>query len=350
MYINNTSTDEELSYYKYTEYDFNLINPYLNESLNQEDKYYEDFENEFNKVFFNVNIENPIQYKDNNLPYIREENSIKSKKKFIKKEILMNAKNIKDKYFPFTPGVGIKKCLEKIGITLTFISSHWIRLSFSNEKEKEIKKSKFKIIDFSNSEKGRVKSIKKKRKFKPDNIRKKIKTRFHKVIKNVINLDLIKAGSKNLFDFFPQNFISNINTKLNHFALNYTYEELIRKDIVHEIMNQTQNDRDLEKFNRNLEVLNYIDQNENIFKLSLFSKIRKMKYKEIFKAYFLSSEFEETIIDLYKKGEKIDYIEDYINKSINYVNFFSSYNPKTNGRYVSDYKMPYNDEDSNDYN
>ena len=142
MYINNTSTDEELSYYKYTEYDFNLINPYLNESLNQEDKYYEDFENEFNKVFFNVNIENPIQYKDNNLPYIREENSIKSKKKFIKKEILMNAKNIKDKYFPFTPGVGIKKCLEKIGITLTFISSHWIRLSFSNEKEKEIKKFK----------------------------------------------------------------------------------------------------------------------------------------------------------------------------------------------------------------
>ena len=97
----------------------------------------------------------------------------------------------------------------------------------------EIKKSKFKIIDFSKSEKGKIKSFKKKRKFKTDDIRKKIKARFHKVIKNIINLDLKKAGSKKLFDFFPQNFISNINTKLNHFALNYTYEELIKKDIVY---------------------------------------------------------------------------------------------------------------------
>ena len=59
-------------------------------------------------------------------------------------KLLINARYIKDNYFPFTPGVGIKKCLEKIGITLTFISPHWIRLSSPNENEKvnEIKKSK----------------------------------------------------------------------------------------------------------------------------------------------------------------------------------------------------------------
>ena len=360
MYMNNSFSDEELSFYEFNEDDFNLINPNLNQSLEEknnleqmrkidDDKYDEAFEKEFKNVFIKNNKGNSIHNKEIT-PHIEKENSIRSKKKFIKEKILKNIRNKKYNYFPFTPGVGIKKCAEKIGLNLTFISPHWIRLSSPNEKVNEIKKSKFKIIDFSKSEKGKIKSFKKKRKFKTDDIRKKIKARFHKVIKNIINLDLKKAGSKKLFDFFPQNFISNINTKLNHFALNYTYEELIKKDIVYEIMNQTQSDRDLEKFNRNLEVLNYIDHNQKIFKVSLFSRIRKMKYKELFKAYFLSSEFEETIIDLYRKGEKIDYIEDYINKSINYVNFFSSYNPKTNGRYVSDYKMPYNDEDSNDYN
>lgn len=48
-----------------------------------------------------------------------------------------------------------------------------------------------------------------------------------------------------------------------------------------------------------------------------------MKYSDILKAYFLSSEFEESIIELHNKGEIISYIEDYINKSLNYVNFFS---------------------------
>ena len=50
-----------------------------------------------------------------------------------------------------------------------------------------------------------------------------------------------------------------------------------------------------------------------------------MKYKDIYKAYFLSAEYEKSIIDMFKKGEKIEYIESYINKSLNYINFFMSY-------------------------
>ena len=114
-------------------------------------------------------------------------------------------------------------------------------------------------------------------------------------------------------------------------------------------MNQVQSDRDFDKYKRNLEVLNYIDHSKKISKVSLFSKIRKMKYSEILKAYFLSSEFEDTIIDLYNKGEKIEYIEDYINKSLNYVNFFSSSNPNSTGSSKSDPKTTYKDKDSNDY-
>jgi hypothetical protein len=69
-------------------------------------------------------------------------------------------------------------------------------------------------------EKSTQKSLNKlnhKRKYKPDDIRKKIKARFHKSIKNIINENLRKAGSKKLFTFFPQIFISSINIFLNIF-------------------------------------------------------------------------------------------------------------------------------------
>ena len=49
-----------------------------------------------------------------------------------------------------------------------------------------------------------------------------------------------------------------------------------------------------------------------------------MKYEELLKIYFTSAEFENSLIELYEKNksEKIDYIEDYINKAATYVEFF----------------------------
>ena len=48
------------------------------------------------------------------------------------------------------------------------------------------------------------------RKYKEDNIRKKIKTNFHQYMRNNINKNLSKSGSKRLFENFPQNFIADI--------------------------------------------------------------------------------------------------------------------------------------------
>lgn len=45
--------------------------------------------------------------------------------------------------------------------------------------------------------------LKQKRKYKPDDIRKKIKSRFHKSLRNIINENLKKAGSKHFFFFAP---------------------------------------------------------------------------------------------------------------------------------------------------
>ena len=70
--------------------------------------------------------------------------------------------------------------------------------------------------------------------------------------------------------------------------------------------------------------MNSLDNNPIIDQLSYFNKIRKMKYKDLYKAYLLSAEFEKSIIDMYKKGEKMEYIESYINNSLNYINFFMS--------------------------
>ena len=47
-----------------------------------------------------------------------------------------------------------------------------------------------------------------------------------------------------------------------------------------------------------------------------------MKYIDILKAYFVSKNFEQSIEALYKRENKI-YIEEYVNKSLTYVNFFT---------------------------
>lgn len=49
---------------------------------------------------------------------------------------------------------------------------------------------------------GKKKRVKKKRKYKPDDIRKKIKVRFHKTLKNIINQNLKRYALKSFLIFF----------------------------------------------------------------------------------------------------------------------------------------------------
>ena len=231
-------------------------------------------------------------------------------------KIVIEAKEQKDKYFPFTQGYGLDQVLKSIGLTINYKSSSKISLLSYNNQISNI--SNFRVTQYYVDENGKKKK-KKKRKFKPDDIRKKIKAKFHKVFKNLINTKLKKAGAKKMFDFFPQCFITNISINLNKEAFGLTYEELIGQD--YSSKNKKRNP-DLEKYNKNLDVLNYLNSNPEIKKLSDFDKISKMKYEDILKAYFLSFEFEQTILELFQKKEKIDYIEEYVSKALTYVNFF----------------------------
>ena len=231
-------------------------------------------------------------------------------------KIVVEDKGQKDKYFPFTQGYGIDQVLKSIGLNINYKSSSKISLLSYNHQLSNI--SNFRITKYYLDENGKKKK-KKPRKFKPDDIRKKIKAKFHKIFKNVINSKLKKAGAKKMFDFIPQCFITNISINLNKEAFGLTYEELIGKD--YSSKNKERN-ADYEKYNKNLDVLNYLNQNPKIKKLSDFDKISKMKYEDILKAYFASFEFEQTILELFQKKEKIDYIEEYVSKALTYVNFF----------------------------
>ena len=241
-----------------------------------------------------------------------------------------NYNEISERYFPFSPGIGIQKVIENCGYKAIFKSPHCISITKPNDIKKQINSLNNKLNEEKIKGQKKREDFKKKciRKAKSDDIRKKIKARFHKAIKNIINANLKKSGSTKLFDFFPQNFVANITVKLNKIALNHTYEYLIRNVLVYQYSNQNQNKPDLEKFKRNLDVLDYLDNNPKIDQLSYFNKIRKMKYKDLYKAYFLSAEFEQSIIDMHQKGEKIEYIESYINQSLNFTNFFISFKPR----------------------
>ena len=298
------------------EFHLNEENEKINEII-----YKNKFENQFNQVFNKSNIPLSTNGKEYQ-PYVIKKKIFKPIKPNRKQNITIKYEEKNEKYFPFNAGIGLDKCLKNLGYSIVYISPFEVKLSSLN-KEKT-KQAKFQIMDFSKAQKGKLKKEKKKRKYKADDLRKKIKTRFHKTLKNIININLKKVGSKKLFDFFPQNFLKNITIKLNNTVLNYTFDELIKTDIANDILKQKIIDTDLEKYKRNLDVLDYLNNNSKICKDSLFYKIRNMKYIDILNAYFLSKEFEESIIELIQKGEKNKYIEEYISKSLSYVNFYKN--------------------------
>ena len=185
--------------------------------------------------------------------------------------------------------------------------------------------------EFFNSLKRYMKRIKrkkekmrKKRKFKPDDIRKKIKSRFHKTIKNIINENLKKAGSKELFDFLPQSFVCNISKGKNKEVMNMTYKQILETDFTKENgkLNNHQKKIDLRKFENNLKVLNYLKNNPTISINSGFEIFSKMTYAEILREYFVSNEFDESIIKLKLEENNDDYINEYILRAKTYVDFF----------------------------
>jgi len=173
---------------------------------------------------------------------------------------------------------------------------------------------------------GSQKREKKARKYKPDDIRKKIKVRFHKKIKNIINENLKKAGSIKLFSFLPQLFLGNISKKFNYQYMNKTFEEILSinfSDFQEEYANK---ECDKKQFDKNKETLQYLEKNLEISEISGFNELKKMKYRDILRHYFSSIEFEQSIKQLEIELEDNEYIQEYVCLAKGYIDYFMDIN------------------------
>ena len=157
-----------------------------------------------------------------------------------------------------------------------------------------------------------------KRKENNDNIRKKIKCRFLKNLKNVINEKLKTAGSEKFFNSLQQKFISNVTKGMNKKVLNLTFKEVFSKNFCDD---KIKKDVNIKRYNDNLSVLNYLEENADISQKSNYYNFKDMKYYEIFEEYLRSKEFEIEIAYLKRKNEKDIYIKKYIKLAYN-LNFF----------------------------
>ena len=160
-----------------------------------------------------------------------------------------------------------------------------------------------------------------KRKENADNIRKKIKSRFLKVLKNTVNERLKAAGSQKLFKFLPQRFICNVSKEKNKAVLNLSFKELFSKNFCED---EKGNEADLANYYHNLSVLDYLEKNKEISENSNFNVFKDMKYYKIYNEYLKSKEFEMEIASLKKEKENDKYIKNYIIKASDLIEFFSN--------------------------
>jgi hypothetical protein len=236
----------------------------------------------------------------------------KTKNRVIVKE------KFEDKCFPFTKGKGLINFIDNTGNVVD--KSSEIKLN----EEQNLSNTTFKINRYFKDSKGKIKKIKKRRKYKPDDIRKKIKLSFHKALKNIINENLKKTGSEGLFSFLPQTFLANISKMFNKKYMNSTYEDLLAMDFTQNKTKGINLEIEQRHYDKNIDVLNYLENNPEISKKSGFDRIKKMKYKDLLEAYFLSKEFENAVVKLKNKHESDEYIETYIFLSKNYISYYSN--------------------------
>lgn len=153
------------------------------------------------------------------------------------------------------------------------------------------------------------------RKFKPDDMRKKIKVHFHKTLRMKINQKLREAGSKKFFNALNQNFICNISKAYNQEVLNKSLNE------IYSIKFPCRRVSDHSKFQQNNDTLDYIQDNSDIEKNSGYDVIGKLTYRQLFEEYLKSEEYGQSLDEISKK-EKGFYLDRYRELARDYIEFF----------------------------
>lgn len=160
---------------------------------------------------------------------------------------------------------------------------------------------------------------KKDRKYNSDNIRRKIKHRFHKALKNAVNRLLKEAKSEYQFKTLSIKSIQNINKKKNKEILNMTFKQIYSKDFGYSEKITSK------KLENNINTIKYLERKDNklISENSNYNNFKNMKLIEIYEEYLNSRDFEKEI-DKIIEEENEDYPKQYINLAKHLIEFYSS--------------------------
>lgn len=159
----------------------------------------------------------------------------------------------------------------------------------------------------------KVCKVEKLRKECPDEIRKKIKSRFFKALRKYINQILDNLHINKKYEFLPQSFICIITKSKIKEMLDKTLEEIIisfKKD-------------NSEKVKNNCELLVLLKKNMNNIKIKKLYRIFSTRIETLFKEYLKSEEFDKSVTKLKDEGNYSQYIEKYISLANNFVEYFS---------------------------
>ena len=330
FYLKNDDKYIKKDEYKQISQKNNFLSNYEKKILSSnEDFIYKDKENKTNYIYdknSNSNIEHVDGYVDINIP---------KEKKLESYNIIASGDTDKPNKFRvyslndfnlFHHGGNIeyyKQIKEEINEQV------FNQLEEDNNKS-SINPSKFKIYKARNKKNKKKPKEKRKRKDKPDDVRKKIKARFLKTTKNRINQMLKIAKSKEFFDLLPQCFICNISKLKNKPIIDMKFKELMSQKFYEDdekkkdkIFLNKKTNPDKKKYENNVKVLKYLEDNYEICRKSNFNVIGNMTFKDLFKEYLKSEEFEKEIEKLKDEKNNDNYIKDYIIKAYGFINYFS---------------------------
>ena len=160
-------------------------------------------------------------------------------------------------------------------------------------------------------------NIGKKRKFMKDMIRKRIKSDFYRVIRKNLNS---KINSKDInlkksFDF-PQTMITNVSKNHCKKNLKMTLKEILI--FYYKTDNQEINSINL-MISKNNKSIILLLENKKIYELE---NIFSMKIVDLYNEYSKSNQFQESISELIKEGNCLDYIKKYIEVAEKLVNYY----------------------------
>ena len=110
--------------------------------------------------------------------------------------------------------------------------------------------------------------------------------------------------------------------------MNITYEELLSINFSEFQDEYSNKNCDNNQYTKNKLTLEYLEKNPEISEISGFDKVKKMKYRDIFKAYFVSAEFEKSIETLKEENENAEYIQEYFLLAKNYIEYFMNIDDK----------------------